>query len=381
MTPTAKLVSLVPGQRLRATLSASTTLGEAADNDICLVGAGIVARHARVTLVDDRWRVEPIDGAVSLNDAPVTGPTFLTHLDVLTLGASTNLVFTVGAAAQPAAQPQTPVPAPPARPQPPAPPPIPPPQPPAPPPVARPPAPPPVPPPPPAAPTVVRPQAPPPLPPKPAAPRPPAPPAPRTPVPPARVDETVHMGALPQVPDALRQPSPAPAAAAAPLPPIELGSATMYLTGAASAGLSVPAAFVKPLPPPVPPPTPPKPPAPPPVPAAAPTPERPLAPPPTRTSPARQVRLVGESGTWTLSPGRNVVGRSPDCHVCLAARHISREHAVLVVAADGITIENAGARNGTTVNGTFLESRASLASGDRVAFAGFEFELRVEQVE
>jgi pSer/pThr/pTyr-binding forkhead associated (FHA) protein len=73
-----------------------------------------------------------------------------------------------------------------------------------------------------------------------------------------------------------------------------------------------------------------------------------------------------------------VIGRSPDCHVCLAARQISREHAILTVAPGKVTIENAGARNGTTVNGTQISESVALTSGDRVAFAGLEFELVVE---
>lgn len=148
-----RLVSLGRLMRMDVHLDHAVSLGESSDNDICLVGNGIASHHARIVPVNGHWQVEAVDAraaaASCVNGRPITQPTILSHLDVVTLGQDVELVFlsppTAPATAPPAAQSAAPAPAPPP-PAPKAAPPAPPPPPPA--PKAAPPAPAPAPPPP-----------------------------------------------------------------------------------------------------------------------------------------------------------------------------------------------------------------------------------------
>lgn len=70
-------------------------------------------------------------------------------------------------------------------------------------------------------------------------------------------------------------------------------------------------------------------------------------------------RLRGEIGgadrTFYLAPGEQTVGSSPASDVFLAVAGVSREHAVLVVSAGGLVVEDRGSKNGTFVAGSRVE--------------------------
>ena len=90
-----------------------------------------------------------------------------------------------------------------------------------------------------------------------------------------------------------------------------------------------------------------------------------LAPPPARTVGAVvAVRVTGgvEAGaTFELAPGRWRVGRGPGVDVDLRSGTVSKAHAVLVVDALGsVTVEDAGSRNGTRLDGRFVPSGAAV---------------------
>jgi hypothetical protein len=76
-----------------------------------------------------------------------------------------------------------------------------------------------------------------------------------------------------------------------------------------------------------------------------------------------------------LIEGQFVVGRSAGCQLSLDDPLVSRRHALLVVADDGVTIEDLQSRNGVIVNGERIAERRRLAPGDRILIGSQELTL------
>ncbi len=62
------------------------------------------------------------------------------------------------------------------------------------------------------------------------------------------------------------------------------------------------------------------------------------------------------------------MGREVECEIQLAFRQISRYHAKLYVAPNGVFVEDLKSSNGTSVNGRKIRSRTQISVGDQVAF-------------
>ncbi len=77
---------------------------------------------------------------------------------------------------------------------------------------------------------------------------------------------------------------------------------------------------------------------------------------------------------FRLGPGKTVLGRSPDCGLCLAHPTISRRHAELEVGAQGVKLRDLGSTSGTLVNEQPV-SEAELAPGDRLRLGAVLLEL------
>lgn len=76
------------------------------------------------------------------------------------------------------------------------------------------------------------------------------------------------------------------------------------------------------------------------------------------------------TGRHELNPGRLVIGRSPQCGLQLDSRFVSRQHAMLVVTADSVTVVDLQSTNTTLVNGQVTVSQ-ELEHGDLVAIGDF----------
>lgn len=64
------------------------------------------------------------------------------------------------------------------------------------------------------------------------------------------------------------------------------------------------------------------------------------------------LEIKNTNGGWRnfqLNVGENVVGRAPECEVCIDDPSISRRHAVLVVNFDKVSVRDLGSRNHTFV--------------------------------
>jgi DNA-binding NtrC family response regulator len=98
--------------------------------------------------------------------------------------------------------------------------------------------------------------------------------------------------------------------------------------------------------------------------------------------PSAQYRLRGEVGgvsrSYAVRPGASSLGSRTGNTIVLPVRGVSREHAVLTSAADGLTLEDSGSRNGTRVNGVRVQ-RSRLQPGDEIRLGPIT--LRLEEVD
>ena len=69
---------------------------------------------------------------------------------------------------------------------------------------------------------------------------------------------------------------------------------------------------------------------------------------------------------FALCAGEHVVGRDPDVEVRLDASTVSRHHARLTVASDGVVLEDCGSKNGTFRGSDPVNSRVRLVDGDQI---------------
>jgi pSer/pThr/pTyr-binding forkhead associated (FHA) protein len=61
-----------------------------------------------------------------------------------------------------------------------------------------------------------------------------------------------------------------------------------------------------------------------------------------------------------------IVGRNPDCGVCLTAPFISRRHCALFLREGWFWVRGLGSRNGTFLNGKPVQGDQPLRDGDRL---------------
>lgn len=69
---------------------------------------------------------------------------------------------------------------------------------------------------------------------------------------------------------------------------------------------------------------------------------------------------------FPVKDGENTVGRGHTCDVRLFDRTCSRTHCILVKKGTVVSVEDAGSRHGTLLNGKKVESRTRVQIGDRI---------------
>ena len=89
----------------------------------------------------------------------------------------------------------------------------------------------------------------------------------------------------------------------------------------------------------------------------------------------RLQRGVPLGASWQIE-GNLGIGRGAENHIDLVDPRVSRRHARVVRADDGIQVEDLGSTNGTRVNGTRIDRPARLSAGDVIRIG--DTELRVE---
>lgn len=83
--------------------------------------------------------------------------------------------------------------------------------------------------------------------------------------------------------------------------------------------------------------------------------------------------LIAQSGPlngerWAIR-NQLTIGRGDDCDIIIPDRKISRHHARLTMAADGIVLEDLDSKNGTHHNGKPLKGSVQLGDGDLIQIA------------
>jgi pSer/pThr/pTyr-binding forkhead associated (FHA) protein len=63
---------------------------------------------------------------------------------------------------------------------------------------------------------------------------------------------------------------------------------------------------------------------------------------------------------------RTVLGRSPYATLVVDGSTISRQHAILELDAEGLSVSDAGSRNGTRVNGVLIQGKHRVSHGDAI---------------
>jgi pSer/pThr/pTyr-binding forkhead associated (FHA) protein len=81
--------------------------------------------------------------------------------------------------------------------------------------------------------------------------------------------------------------------------------------------------------------------------------------------------------TIPVAGTRFLIGRGEACQLRPNSELVSREHAELLVRADGVLLHDLGSRNGTWVNGTALTGPARLRDGDRVQVGTLVFAVSI----
>lgn len=76
-----------------------------------------------------------------------------------------------------------------------------------------------------------------------------------------------------------------------------------------------------------------------------------------------------------LTEGQFAVGRNASCQLSLDDPLVSRRHALLVVAPEGVTVEDLQSRNGVLVNGRRIQAKTQLQAGDRIVIGAQELTL------
>ncbi|MCI0642910.1 MAG: FHA domain-containing protein [Gemmataceae bacterium] len=76
-----------------------------------------------------------------------------------------------------------------------------------------------------------------------------------------------------------------------------------------------------------------------------------------------------------FADGEFIFGRGPECHVRPNSDWVSRQHCMLRVHGDRVSIRDLGSTNGTLVNGHLLTEETDLQNGDRLQLGALVLQL------
>ena len=71
--------------------------------------------------------------------------------------------------------------------------------------------------------------------------------------------------------------------------------------------------------------------------------------------------------------GQLIVGRDPECDICIPDHRISRQHAKILITSSGLIVQDLNSRNGTTVNDEKINSPKLCQTGDQLKFHNLPF--------
>ncbi len=94
-----------------------------------------------------------------------------------------------------------------------------------------------------------------------------------------------------------------------------------------------------------------------------------------------RAQLVAGDGTQYPLAGEMKVGRTAACDITIEDSRVSREHALVRVDGEVVTVEDLGSANGTSVNGTQISVSTILRNGDEVRFEEHSFTVEISGAE
>jgi DNA-binding winged helix-turn-helix (wHTH) protein len=95
-------------------------------------------------------------------------------------------------------------------------------------------------------------------------------------------------------------------------------------------------------------------------------------------APGRLTRcLIVDRRELRLMSGTNVIGRAADATIQVDYAGVSRHHARILVADDRATLEDAGSKNGTYLNGRRITAPVVLADGNEIRLGSVTIAFRV----
>jgi len=86
----------------------------------------------------------------------------------------------------------------------------------------------------------------------------------------------------------------------------------------------------------------------------------------------RNPELEGQQ--FYLHQGRNLIGRSEQCHIKIEDGSVSRMQALIVVTSRGVLLQDLKTTNGTQVQGEFVNS-TEIKNGDVIEFGKTKYEV------
>lgn len=84
--------------------------------------------------------------------------------------------------------------------------------------------------------------------------------------------------------------------------------------------------------------------------------------------------------SFLFPAGEFLFGRGTECHIQPNSEWVSRQHCLLRVGPEGVSVRDLGSRNGTLVNGSRVVGERALDHGDQLQVGPLVFEIRLDEV-
>lgn len=87
----------------------------------------------------------------------------------------------------------------------------------------------------------------------------------------------------------------------------------------------------------------------------------------------------GSRKEFSVQSGKTIIGRKEDCDLRIPLGEVSRQHAVMMVGADGVSLRDLGSSNGTYVNNQRITEQ-ELDPGDHIVIGPVVFTIQIDGV-
>ena len=88
-----------------------------------------------------------------------------------------------------------------------------------------------------------------------------------------------------------------------------------------------------------------------------------------------------KNGSKKILPIRNkatILGRRPDCDLCIPLQVVSRRHCQLSQETNALKIRDLQSSNGTFINGSKVQTEAQAKPGDRIQIGPLTFTVQID---